>query len=322
MKWLVTGASGFVGRALVARLAAEPNWTVVAATRRGGPPLAPGVPRLVAPALEAAGDWSVALQGVHVVVHLAARVHVMREQSRDPLAEFRRVNVQGSLALARQALQAGVRRFVFVSSVKVHGESTWPGAPFRADDPPRPGDAYGQSKLEAENGLRALVRGSSMELVIVRPPLVYGPGVQANFRALLRAAAGGWPLPLGAVHNLRSFVALDNLVDLLVLCGTHPAAAHQAFLVSDGCDLSTTALLQRLALAHGRPARLWPLPVPLLQWLGQLSGRGAMVQRLCGNLQLDIAKTRTLLGWSPPVNVDEALRRLAAEPGQHPAASP
>ena len=322
MRWLVTGASGFVGQALVARLAAERGHTVVAATRREGPALAGGVPRRVLPALEASGDWGAALQGVDVVVHLAARVHVMREQSRDPLAEFRRVNVQGSLALARQAQQAGVRRFVFVSSVKVHGEATPPGVPFRADDTPHPQDAYGQSKLEAETGLRELLRGSPTELVIVRPPLVYGPGVQANFRALVRAAALGWPLPLGAVHNQRSFVALDNLVDLLVVCGTHPAAAHQAFLVSDGCDLSTTALLQRLAHAQGRAARLWPLPAPLLQWLGRLSGRSAVVQRLCGNLQLDISKTRTVLGWAPPVSVDEAFRRLVAGSGHTAGANP
>jgi len=317
MKWLVTGANGFVGRGLVTRLGAERACKVVAATRQGGAPLAVGVSRLVVPALEAAGDWSAALQGVDVVVHLAARVHVMHEQCQDPLAEFRRVNVQGTLALARQALKAGVRRFVFVSSVKVHGEATLPGVPFRADDTPHPQDAYGQSKLEAENDLRELVRGGPMELVIVRPPLVYGPGVQANFRSLMRAVAGGWPLPLGAVHNLRSFVAVDNLVDLLVVCGQHPAAANQAFLVSDGCDLSTTGLLQRLARAYGRPARLWSVPMPLLQWVGHLSGRGAVVQRLCGNLQLDITKTREMLGWAPPVDVDEAFVRLVGGIGQN-----
>jgi nucleoside-diphosphate-sugar epimerase len=276
------------------------------------------VARVPAPALEAGADWGAALQGVDVVVHLAARVHVMQEQAADPLAEFRRVNVQGSLALGRQAVQAGVRRFVFVSSVKVHGEATAPGQALRADDPPHPEDAYGQSKREAEDGLRDLARGTGMELVIVRPPLVYGPGVRANFRALARAAGSGWPLPLGAVHNRRSFVALDNLVDLLVLCGTHPAAAGQAFLVSDGQDLSTTELLQGLARAQGRRARLWPVPVGLLQWAGRLSGRSAMLQRLCGNLQLDITKTREVLGWVPPLGVDEALRRAVQAPARTP----
>jgi len=310
MKWLVTGATGLVGRSLVARLAREGGHIVCAATRQPGAPLADGVPRTPVADLGPDCDWRAALQAVDVVVHLAARVHVMQEHVQDPLAEFRRINVQGSLALGRQAVQAGVRRFVYVSSVKVHGESSAPGSPLRADDALHPQDAYGQSKLEAEQDLRELVRGRGMELVIVRPPLVYGPGVRANFRALARAAASGWPLPLGAVHNRRSFVALDNLVDLLVLCGTHPAAAHEAFLVSDDCDLSTTELLHRLARAQGRRARLWPVPVALLQWGGRLTGRGAMVQRLCGNLQLDITKTRELLGWAPPLEVDEALRRM------------
>lgn len=314
MRWLVTGAGGFVGRALVARLARDPSWQVHAATRQTDLPLAPGVTRVAAPALDGDADWRSALQGVDVVVHLAARVHVMDERAADPLTAFRQVNVQGSLALARQALEAGVRRFVFVSSVKVHGEATAPGRPWHADDLPAPQDAYGQSKLEAEQGLRALLTGPAMELVIVRPPLVYGAGVRANFQALARAVARGWPLPLGAVYNRRSFVALDNLVDLLVLCGTHPAAAGEAFLVSDGDDLSTTGLLQRMARAQGRPARLWPVPVAWLQAIGRLTGRSAVLQRLCGNLQVDITKTRERLGWRPPCSVDDALRQMVQAP--------
>lgn len=314
MKWLVTGAGGFVGQALVARLASDPSVEVHAATRQVGLPLPPGVNRVAAPALDADADWRPALQGVDVVVHLAARVHVMDERAADPLTAFRRVNVQGSRALAQQALESGVRRFVFVSSVKVHGEATAPGLPWHADDPPAPQDAYGQSKQEAEQGLRALMQGSAMELVVVRPPLVYGPGVRANFQALARAVARGWPLPLGAVHNQRSFVALDNLVDLLVLCGTHPAAAGEAFLVSDGCDLSTTELLQRIARAQGRRARLWPVPVGWLQAAGRLTGQDAVLQRLCGNLQVDITRTRERLGWRPPCSVDEALRQMVQAP--------
>jgi nucleoside-diphosphate-sugar epimerase len=202
-----------------------------------------------------------------------------------------------------------VRRFVFVSSVKVNGEATRPGMPFRADDAPHPEDAYGQSKHEAETGLRELARSVPMEVVVVRPPLIYGPGVQANFRALMRAVARGWPLPLGAIHNQRSFVALDNLVDLLLLCARHPAAANRTFLVSDGHDLSTTELLRRMARAMGRPARLWPFPTGVLRALAGLAGRAAVAQRLCANLQLDIAPTRSQLGWTPPVDVDEGLRR-------------
>jgi UDP-glucose 4-epimerase len=312
MKWLVTGATGFVGRALVARLVADGVHTVCATTRHPGAPLAAGVPRTVVPEQGPDAGWQAALQSVDVVVHLAARVHVMQEHAPDPLAEFRRANVHGTLNLARQAAQAGARRFVFVSSVKVNGECTAAGAPFRADDRPRPEDPYGVSKQEAEAGLRVLARAGPMELVIVRPPLVYGPGVQANFRALMQAVMRGWPLPLGAVHNRRSFVAVDNLVDLLVRCGQHPAAPNHTFLASDGCDLSTTELLQRMARALGRPARLWPVPVPVLLWAGRLLRRGASVQRLCGNLQVDISRTRELLGWTPPIDVDEGLRRAAA----------
>jgi UDP-glucose 4-epimerase len=313
MKWLVTGASGFVGRAMVARLARDAGNEVCAAVRRPGGPLAGGVPCTVVPELGPGTDWQAHLAGVDVVVHLAARVHAKDDARGDALAESRRVNVQGTQNLARQAALAGVRRLVFVSSVKVHGESTLPGAPFRADDAPHPQGAYGVSKHEAEDALYALASSTRMEVVVVRPPLVYGPGVQANFRALMHAVARGLPLPLGAVHNQRSFVALDNLVDLIAVCAQHPAAANQSFLVSDGCDLSTTELLRRMGHALGRPARLWPVPMPVLQGLMRLAGRGAALQRLCGNLQVDITKTRDLLGWAPPIPVDEGMRRAAAD---------
>lgn len=311
MKWLVTGASGFVGRALVARLAVDASNEVCAAVRSPGGPLPGLVRRLVVAELGPETDWTAALQGVEVVVHLAARVHVMREKALDPLAEFRRVNAQATLQLARQAAQAGVRRFVFVSSVKVNGESTLPGAAFGPDDPPRPVEAYSQSKLEAEAALRGLARSVPMEVVVIRPPLVYGPGVQANFRALMQAVASACPLPLGAIHNRRSFLALDNLVDLLVVCAGHPAAANQVFMASDGCDLSTTELMRRLGRVMQRPVHLWPVPAAVLHWAAWSVGRRAMIERLCGNLQVDISKTRALLDWTPPVSVDEGLRRAA-----------
>ena len=309
-KWLVTGASGFVGRAVLARLAADPSNSVCAAVRTRSAQLAASVPNTVLSDLGPDTDWSAPLLGVDVVVHLAARVHVMHEKSVDALAEFRRINVQGTLNLARQAAQAGARRFVFVSSIKVNGGATAPGARFGPDDTPNPEDAYGLSKLEAETGLWAL-RAGAMEVVVLRPPLVYGPGVQANFRLLMQTLARGWPLPLGAINNQRSFVAVDNLVDLILVCAAHPAAANQTFLVSDGHDLSTDELLRRLARAMGRRARLWPIPVSLLQWCARLVGRGGVAQRLTGNLQLDISKARDLLGWVPPVDVDEGLRRAA-----------
>ena len=312
MKWLVTGASGFVGRAMVTRLGLDAGSAVCAVARRSVAPVAEGMTSTVVAELGPTTDWQASLQGVDVVVHLAARVHAMDAHDGDAFAEFRRVNVQGTLNLARQAAQAGVRRLVFVSSVKVNGECTRPGVPFRPDDPPCPEGPYGVSKQEAEAALQALASSTRMEIVVVRPPLVYGPGVQANFRALMRAVARGLPLPLGAVHNVRSFVALDNLVDLIMVCARHPAAANQTFLVSDGRDLSTTELLRCMGEALGRPARLWPVPMPVLQGLARLAGREAALQRLCGNLQVDISKTRDLLDWTPPIAVEEGMRRAAS----------
>uniref|UniRef100_UPI0040474606 UDP-glucose 4-epimerase family protein n=1 Tax=Yoonia sp. TaxID=2212373 RepID=UPI0040474606 len=262
--------------------------------------------------LWADADWDEILTGVEGVIHLAARVHVMHDTEINPLTAFRAVNVDGTLNLARQAAAAGVKRFVFVSSVKVNGESTSPGRAFTESDAANPRDAYGQSKHEAEQGLRQLGTDTGMEVVIIRPPLVYGPGVKANFAALMRAVQRGWPLPLGAVHNQRSLVALDNLVDFIVTCITHPQAANQTFLVSDGQDLSTTELVRGMAQAAGVPARLLPVPVWALQAGASLLGKGDAVQRLCGNLQVDVSKARSLLGWVPPVSVEESLRRAVA----------
>lgn len=308
---LVTGASGFVGQALVRSLvmaSGQPGVRTAVRHRRverAGP-----VQTVWVGDLSADTDWSSALMGVSEVVHAAARVHVMRDTAGDPLAEFRRTNVAGTLALARQAAMAGVRRFVFISSVKVNGESTSAGQPFTADDEPAPQDPYGISKMEAEQGLRRIAAETGMEVVVIRPPLVYGPGVKANFQAMMRWLARGVPLPLGAItHNRRSLVALDNLVDLIVMCLSHPAAANQTFLVSDGEDLSTTDLLRRMARALGKPARLLPVPPSLLKLGAAMVGKPELAQRLCGSLQVDISKTRQLLGWAPPLSVDEGLRR-------------
>jgi nucleoside-diphosphate-sugar epimerase len=312
---LVTGATGFVGRAVCAELARR-QYAVRSIVRVhrvsdsvSGAELSD---RVQLDDIGPATDWSGALDEVKAVVHLAARVHVMHDSSADPLAAFRAVNVAGTLNLARQAAAAGVKRFVFISSVKVNGESTPPGRAFTEADAPNPQDAYGQSKHEAEQGLRQLSADTGMEVVIIRPPLVYGPGVKANFAALMRAVQRGWPLPLGAVHNQRSLVALDNLVDFIVTCITHPQAANQTFLVSDGHDLSTTELVRGMAQAAGVRARLLPVPVWALQAGASLLGKGDAVQRLCGNLQVDISKARSLLGWVPPVSVEEGLRRAMA----------
>ncbi len=258
-------------------------------------------------------DWSTALPGVDCVVHLAARVHVMHETATDALAAFRKVNVEGTLNLARQAADAGVRRFIFISSIKVNGEQTAPGQVFEADDQPMPQEPYGLSKWEAEQRLMELAEDSGMEVVIIRPPLVYGPGVKANLLSMMRWLAKGVPLPLGAIRNQRSLIALDNLIDFIRICIEHPAAANQVFLVADGEDLSTTELLMRFGDALGKPARLLPVPVWLLKVAAAMVGRRGIAQRLCGSLQVDISKARDLLGWTPPVSVDEALGETARE---------
>lgn len=307
---LVTGATGFVGSAVVRRFVAQGAASRLAvAVRRIGGAWAQEVRVHAVGDMTPLTDWSIALVDVSVVVHCAARVHVMQDRVSDPLVEFRRVNVQGTLNLARQAAEAGVRRFVFVSSIKVNGEATDPGRPFLADDAPAPLDPYGVSKMEAEQALRELSAQTGMEVVFVRPPLVYGPGVKANFASMMGWLRRGVPLPLGAIHNARSLVALDNLVDLLMTCITHPAAAGQVFLVSDGEDVSTTELLRRTARAMGRAARLVPVPSVWLEVTASLMGRRNVAQRLCGSLQVDIEKTRQLLGWRPPLTLDQGLKK-------------
>jgi nucleoside-diphosphate-sugar epimerase len=257
-------------------------------------------------------NWIASLEGVHVVVHCAARVHVMKESLVDGTSAYTAANVHGTLNLAKQAATSGVSRFVFVSSVKVNGERSQIERRFTEADLPSPQDAYGQSKYEAEVGLLQVAEETGMEVVIIRPPLVYGPGVKANFAALMTAVQRGWPLPLGAVHNQRSLVALDNLVDFIITCTTHPQAANQTFMVSDGRDLSTTELVQGLARAAGVPVHQLPVPVWALKAAAALLGKSDAMQRLCGNLQVDISKARRLLGWVPPLSVDDGLRRAVA----------
>jgi len=306
---LVTGAGGFVGKSLCAELLRQ-GYTVRAATRSANTP-GKAQETVIVDTIDRGTDWSDALRGIDVVIHLAARVHIMRDDAADSLAEYRKVNVEGALNLARQSVAAGVRRFIFISSIKVNGEGTLSGQPYTAEDQPAPVDPYGISKRETEDALRRLADETGMEVVIIRPPLVYGPGVKANFRSMMRWLDRGIPLPLGAIDNRRSLVALDNLLDLIITCMTHPAAANQTFLAGDGEDLSTTELLQRMAAALGKKARLIPVPVWLLSCAARVSGRQAIAQRLCGSLQVDIAKARTLLGWTPPLSVDEALRKTA-----------
>ena len=305
---LVTGGTGFIGRALVARLAAD--GTAVTAAVRGGTPIPSAAHHVHIPDIASDTDWRDALVGCDAVVHLAARVHQMHERASDALAKFRRVNCAGTMSLASQAAAAGVSRFVYISSIKVNGESTRFGAPFTEADAPSPADPYGLSKAEAEAQLLFFAATSAMAVTIIRPPLVYGPGARANFLAMTRWLARGMPLPLGAVtSNRRSLVALDNLVSLICACLEHPAAANQVFLVSDGEDLSTTDLLRRTARALGVAPRLVPVPVALIRSAATLLGKGDVAQRLCGSLQIDSGKARRLLGWTPEISVNEGLRR-------------
>lgn len=303
----VTGATGFIGRKLSTELVSR-GYNIRPLVRSSmsgfGVPIGD---------IASCTDWSLALENVDYVVHTAARVHVMADPSEDSLEEYRRVNVGGTLRLAQHAAERGVKRFVFVSSVKVNGEQTAPGYSYSAEDEVEPQDPYGISKWEAEQGLSRISSVSGMEVVIIRPPLVYGPGVKANFFRMMSWLYQGIPLPLGAIHNRRSLVALDNLADLIVTCIAHPAAANQVFLVSDGEDLSTTELLRRTASAMGKRARLLPVPQQLLEYSLKLAGKGDLAQRLCGSLRLDIGKTKELLGWTPPVSVDEALKRTAED---------
>lgn len=309
-KVFLTGASGFVGKALLKRLLTD-EYRCTVAVRAGLENFPKEVEVRKINSLNHQHEWSELVMNQEVVVHCAARVHVMNETSVDPLVEFRKINVIGTLNLAREAAQCGVRRFVFISSIKVNGESTKPGYTFGADDEPAPSDPYGISKMEAEQGLRKLAQETGMEVVIIRPVLIYGPGVKSNFRSMMAWLYRGVPLPLGAIRNKRSLVALDNLVDLIATCIKHPRAANQTFLVSDGEDVSTPELLIRMGKALSKPARLISVPSCVLNLCAALVGRSAVAQRLCGSLQVDISKTCYLLNWRPPCSIDEALAETA-----------
>jgi nucleoside-diphosphate-sugar epimerase len=306
---MVTGATGFIGRALVGRLAGDPGFSVLAATRGATADWPKSVVPVQIGDLADGPNFMKVLRGVSCVIHAAARVHISSDSGESELAHFRRINVEGTRRLAEQAASMGVRRLVFVSSVKVNGDSTSPGMPFRPSDTPRPECAYGISKWEAEQALARVAQETGLEFVIVRPPLTYGPGVKANFLRLMHLVRKGWPLPLGRVQNRRSLVALDNLVDLLIRCVDHPAAAYRTLLVSDGQDLSTPELIRGVADAMGRPSRLYSVPVPILRGVARMTGRLAEFERLTGSLQVDIRATRETLGWVPPVSVHEGLVR-------------
>lgn len=307
MAVLITGASGFVGRALCGSLVQRAR-EFRPAVRVGSESIGGAIPCVIGD-IGAHTDWSPVLDGASHVVHLASRVHVMNESNDNDAALYHETNTFGTLRIAQQAADAGVRRFVFLSSVKVNGEEREEA--YSEDDRPAPIGPYAISKRDAELGLWEIAERSGMEVVVIRPPLVYGPGVKANFLSMMRWLHRGVPLPFGAINNRRSLVAIGNLVDFIVKCIDHPAAANETFMVCDGEDLSTTELLVRLAAALEVKARLINVPVPLLKLGATMLGRGEILRRLCGSLCVDASKANRLLSWSPPLNVDDGLKAAA-----------
>ena len=313
MNVLVTGANGFVGRALVQGLVDRNFDSIVAMLRRSDVGLPKNIHQVLVNDITKVSEYGNILSDIDIVIHAAARVHIMKDDARDPLNEFRRVNVEGTLQLAKKAALCGIKRFVFISTIKVNGEETKKNAPFRTEDIPMPKDPYGISKYEAEEALQSLAVETGMEVVIIRPTLVYGPGVKGNFRSMLSLVSKGIPLPLGAIDNLRSLVALENLVDLIITCACHPKAANKVFLAGDGVDLSTADLLKKVGISLGRPARLLPVPVPLITFTALLLGKRAVARRLLGSLIVDLSSARDILGWRPPVSMEDELKRTAKE---------
>jgi len=316
MTVLVTGASGFVG-SIICQVLIERGIAVRRALGLSAGAFAHRDDYVIRELGEVA-NWSMAVKGVDSIVHLAARTHVMRDTAADPLAEYRRINVAGTQALAEAAQAAGVRRFIFLSSIKVNGEATTL-RPYSETDAPCPEDAYGVSKREAEAALRAVVAG--METVVLRPPLLYGPGVKGNFLRLMRAIERGMPLPLGSIHNHRSLLYVGNLVDAIMLSLDHPAAAGKTYLVADDEGISTPGLVRAIAAAMHRPARLLRFPPPLLRFAGAITGKSAAVSRLLGSLQIDSSKIRRELGWQPRHTLKEGLRPTAEWYYRTPAAN-
>lgn len=304
MNVIITGYSGFVGSHLLEQLKDTFDLRLIGRT-------SPEIEcRFLQAAIDSKSDYTSIISGTDVVIHVAARAHIMNDTATDPLEAFRAVNVRGTLNLAHQAAHAGVKRFIFISSIKVNGEKTSLEKPFKFSDQRMPEDAYGLSKSEAEEQLEALCEQTGMEYVFIRPPLVYGKGVKANFSALMKLAGKKLPLPFGAINaNKRSLVSVYNLVDLIKVCIEHPHAANQTFLVSDGDDLSTTAMVKLMADVQGIKPLLIPLPIWSLKFIGKLTGKSDMISRLTDSLRVDITHTQETLDWTPPLSVKEGFAK-------------
>ncbi|MEZ9140955.1 MULTISPECIES: UDP-glucose 4-epimerase family protein [unclassified Shewanella] len=308
MNILLTGATGFIGSAILNKLddIVEYNVTLLQRNKIGSKH------KSIINCISGNSDFGFKFSEIDVVLHCAARVHVMNDESADPLNVYREVNTAGTMNLARQALDAGVKRFIFVSSIKVNGESTQIGHPFRSSDTRRPKDFYGQSKSEAEEQLLQFGAESGLEVVIIRPTLVYGPGVKANFASLLKLVSKGVPLPFGCItENKRSLVSVNNLVDLIVTCIVHSKAVNQVFLVSDDNDVSTATMVNNMSKALGKTNRLLPVPLWCFRWGGKLTGKIDVIDRLLGSLQVDITHTKETLGWSPPQTIEQGFKETA-----------
>ena len=310
MKVLVTGASGFVGKTLCAHLASL-HFDVVATVQSLPDTPVPGVEYRIVTEMSSTTDWSDALADVQTVIHCAARVHVMHDHAQDPLTEFRRVNTLGTETLARAAAHCGVKRLIFLSSIKINGESTMPVSPFNQASPAKPRDSYAISKWEAEQALTRVSTETGIEAVVLRCPLVYGPRVKANFLRLLQAVDHGIPLPLALARNRRSLTYLDNLTDAIATCLMHPAAAGKTYHVSDGEDVSTAELIARIAQALGKPSRLWPCPLGLIELAGRMTRKSDEITRLLGSLCIDSSKIRSELDWTPPYTLEQGLAETA-----------
>lgn len=311
MNVLVTGSTGFVGSRIIELLSINEEFTPIAASRYKNTHSNSSVQNIYIDDLGSDNSWINKLDDVQVIIHTAARVHIMKDNATDPLSEFRRINFEGTLNLAQQAVNAGVKRFIFISSIKVNGESTLHNKPFTEQDIPAPVDPYGISKYETEQALLNIAKNTNMEIVCIRPVLVYGPNVKGNFLSMMKWLSKSFPLPFGSIHNKRSFVALDNLVDLILTCIKHPSAANEVFLVSDGEDLSTTELLERVADSFGIKARLLSVNQNVLELLLMLVGQKKLAQRLCGSLQVDISKAKNILNWTPAVSMDYELKKTS-----------
>lgn len=307
---IITGANGFVGRALCTRMLTE-GWKIRGTVRSSvtAASLPRGTETIQIESIGSDTDWTDVLTGAETVIHLAARVHMMNDTVTDPLTAFRQVNVAGTEQLARMAVTAGIRRFIYISSIKVNGEGS--DAPYVEHDTPTPRDPYGISKWEAEQVLHRIADKTGLEVVILRLPLVYGPGVKANFLYMFQAVERGIPLPFLSVHNRRSFIYLGNLVDAIVTSVTHPEAAGQTYLVNDGEDVSTPELIRRVAVALGRSARLFSFPPAVMRLLGKFFGKSAAVDRLLGSLIIDSTKIRRELNWKTPYTMNEGLKETA-----------